>query len=48
METELSEKIADMYVYDALADKEKIASEVSFVFCAVDMPKDEIKKLEGE
>ena len=48
MESELSDTIANMYVYDALADKEKIASEVSFVFCAVDMPKDEIKKLEEE
>lgn len=46
MDTELSAKTADMYVYDALADKEKIAGMVSFVFCAVDMPKDEIKKLE--
>ena len=46
MDTELSSDVADMYVYDAQADKEKIASMVSFVFCAVDMPKDEIKKLE--
>ena len=48
MESELSDKIAQMYVYDALADKEKIAAEVSFVFCAVDMPKDELKKLEED
>ncbi len=46
MDTELSGDVADMYVYDAQADKEKIASMVSFVFCAVDMPKEEIKKLE--
>ena len=46
MDTELSDKIADMYVYDALADKEEIAKQVKFVFCAVDMKKDEIKALE--
>ncbi|MDE7294052.1 MAG: aspartate-semialdehyde dehydrogenase family protein, partial [Oscillospiraceae bacterium] len=33
-------------VKDATADVEKIASEVDFVFCAVDMKKDEIKALE--
>ena len=31
---------------DATADIEKIASQVDFVFCAVDMKKDEIKALE--
>lgn len=36
----------DMVVLDATADIEKIAAAVDFVFCAVDMPKDEIKKLE--
>lgn len=36
----------DMIVLDATADIEKIAASVDFVFCAVDMPKDEIKKLE--
>ncbi len=46
MDSALSEKIANMHVYDADGDKEKIAGMVSFVFCAVDMPKDEIKKLE--
>ena len=46
MDSKLSDKIADMHVYDAQADKEKIAGMVSFVFCAVDMPKDEIKQLE--
>lgn len=46
MDTELSQQVADMHVYDAHADMEEIAKSVSFVFCAVDMPKDEIKKLE--
>ncbi len=46
MDTELSDAISNMYVYDALADKEEIAKQVKFVFCAVDMPKDEIKALE--
>ena len=46
MDTPLTDAVADMHVYDANEDKEKIAGMVSFVFCAVDMPKDEIKKLE--
>ena len=36
----------DLIVMDATADVEKIASMVDFVFCAVDMKKDEIKALE--
>lgn len=36
----------DMIVMDATADVNKIASMVDFVFCAVDMKKDEIKALE--
>ena len=36
----------DMVVLDASADKEKIAASVDFVFCAVDMKKDEILALE--
>ncbi len=40
------EKLKGMIVYDAVADMEKIASVVDFVFCAVDMKKDEIKALE--
>lgn len=39
-------KYADMIVYDAAADREKIASSVDFCFCAVNMKKDEIKELE--
>jgi len=46
MKTEIPEKIKDMVVYDATADIEKIASMVDFVFCAVDMKKDEIRALE--
>lgn len=46
MKTPLSEKLRDMVVLDAVADMEKVAASVDFVFCAVDMKKDEIKALE--
>ena len=46
MKTPLSDKIKKMSVYDAVADMDKIVSEVDFVFCAVDMKKDEIRALE--
>ncbi len=46
MDTPLSDDVASMHVYDAVADKETIAKAVKFVFCAVDMTKDEIKALE--
>ena len=36
----------DLVVMDAVADAEKIASLVDFCFCAIDMPKDEIRALE--
>ena len=36
----------DMTVLDAVADVDQIASQVDFVFCAVDMKKDEIRALE--
>lgn len=42
----MPEKIAELTVMDAAADVEKIASMVDFVFCAVDMKKDEIRALE--
>lgn len=48
MVTEIPEKVKDMIVRDATADIDKITAEVDFVFCAVDMKKDEIKKLEEE
>ncbi|MCQ2475094.1 MAG: aspartate-semialdehyde dehydrogenase [Clostridia bacterium] len=46
MQTPIPESVADMIVMDAAADIEKIAEKVDFVFCAVDMKKDEIKALE--
>lgn len=42
----MPEAMKDIVVKDATADIEKIAAEVDFVFCAVDMKKDEIKALE--
>ena len=46
MTSPIPEKMKDMIVMDATADVEKIAGMVDFVFCAVDMKKDEIKALE--
>ena len=46
MATPLPEKFANMIIMTAQDDVEKIAAEVDFVFCAVDMPKAEIKALE--
>lgn len=46
MKTELPEKVKNMVVLDATADIIKIADLVDFVFCAVDMKKDETKALE--
>ena len=48
MDIEMPAKAADMVVMDAEADKEKIASMADFIFCAVNMKKDEIKALEEE
>ncbi|MCR5807589.1 MAG: aspartate-semialdehyde dehydrogenase [Oscillospiraceae bacterium] len=42
----IPESVRDMIVMDATADIDKISSQVDFVFCAVDMKKDEIKALE--
>ena len=42
---EMPESVKDMVVMDA-AEVEKVASTVDFCFCAVNMPKDEIKALE--
>lgn len=44
----MPEKLADLMVYDAGADVEKIAAEVDFCFCAVDMKKEEIRALEEQ
>ena len=46
MKTPIPAAMADMVLFDATADIDKIGELVDFVFCAVDMPKDEIKKLE--
>ncbi len=46
LEAAMPEKLADLVVRDAVADMEEIAAAVDFVFCAVDMKKDEIKALE--
>lgn len=46
MPSPVPEKFADMVVLDAEADLEKIAAAVDFVFCAVNMKKEEIKALE--
>ena len=42
----MPKSMEDLIVYDAQADMEKIVSQVDFVFCAVDMKKDEIRALE--
>ena len=46
MKTELPENLKSKVILDATSDIEKIAGLVDFVFCAVDMKKDEIKALE--
>ncbi len=46
MSSPIPEKMKNMIVMDATADIDKIASAADFVFCAVDMKKDEIKALE--
>lgn len=46
MSVPIPEAIGEMVILDASADIEKIAGLVDFVFCAVDMKKDEIKALE--
>ena len=46
LSTPMPAKYADMVVFDATSDIDKISELVDFVFCAVDMKKDEIKALE--
>ena len=48
MDVDIPESMKDIIVMDATNDIEKITSMVDFVFCAVDMKKDEIKALEEE
>ncbi|MDY6356684.1 MAG: aspartate-semialdehyde dehydrogenase, partial [Catonella sp.] len=45
MKTPMPEKFKDMVILD-MNDVDKIASQVDFVFCAVNMPKDEIRAIE--
>lgn len=46
MDVDIPEKMKDIIVKNATDDIEEIAAAVDFVFCAVDMKKDEIKALE--
>lgn len=46
MKTPLPASMADMVLLDATNDIDKIAEQVDFVFCAVNMPKAEIRALE--
>lgn len=46
MKSPIPKNMEDMVILDATADIEKITAQVDFVFCAVDMKKDEIKALE--
>lgn len=46
MDVPMPKNMEDLVIFDAQADVEKIAELVDFVFCAVDMKKDEIKALE--
>ncbi len=46
MKTPMPQSMKDMIILDAAADVEKIAATVDFVFCAVNMKKDEIRALE--
>ena len=46
MTTPMPENLKNMIVLDALGDMDEVVSKVDFVFCAVDMKKDEILALE--
>lgn len=46
LKEKMPEKFKDFVVLDAVKDMEKIAKEVDFCFCAVNMNKNEIKELE--
>ena len=46
IETPIPEQFKNIIVKNAVSDMAEIAGEVDFVFCAVDMPKDEIKVFE--
>ncbi|WP_312611982.1 aspartate-semialdehyde dehydrogenase [Oscillibacter sp.] len=46
MEVEIPEEAKGLTVLDAESDAEKLAAQVDFIFCAVDMKKEEIRALE--
>ncbi len=46
LDSPLPEAAAALPVFDAVADAERIAKAVDFVFCAVDLPKEETRALE--
>ena len=46
MDTPIPDNVKDLTVYDVRADIERIAGSVDFVFCALDLGKNEIKALE--
>ncbi|MDE7233634.1 MAG: aspartate-semialdehyde dehydrogenase, partial [Ruminiclostridium sp.] len=46
IEKPMPKEMENLVIFDATADIEKITAQVDFVFCAVDMKKDEIKALE--
>lgn len=48
MDTSIPTDVQNMEVMDAVKDIKKIVSKVDFVFCAVDMNKEDIKKLEND
>ena len=48
MKQPIPEKLKDIVIRDAAADVNEIAGAVDFVFCAVDMKKDEIRALEEQ
>lgn len=48
MDTPMPKSMENIVINDASADVKEIASKVDFVFCAVDMKKDEIRALEEE
>ena len=47
MQTPMPEKMKDLVIMDATADVEKIAGMVDFVFCAVNMSKEDTRELEN-
>lgn len=46
MQNPIPESVKELVVMDADSDAEKIASSVDFVFCAVEMPKEELRAFE--